>query len=358
METLELIKPKTEIATIADKIETGLQAFEERKAELIELQKKATGLKITSIEDRASINLVSLIRKELKAARVAIEKEGKSMRDPLTGINKNIKAKEDELVAIIEPTEKELAIQEKWVADEKEKIEKAKAEAERLRIQARIDTLAAFGFYIDYTTIMSIDDATFATVVKNAEAEYNKELAAKAEERRLAELEAEKLKAERLELEKLRAEQAEAQRIINENNVRIEREQKEKEAAIVAEQKRMEGEKLAIELAAQKAEENRLRLIQLEEEKATAAEQARLKAIADAKADAEQKERELAAAKIEVERQAALRPDKEKLESFAQRIGAVIDFKVNDEKAQAIINDVSVMIGKIQIHILRKIKEL
>ena len=63
-------------------------------------------------------------------------------------------------------------------------------------------------------------------------------------------------------------------------------------------------------------------------------------------------------AAIETERQSALRPDKEKLEAFAKKIGSAIDFEVKDEKAQAIVNDITTMIGKMQIHILKKIKEL
>src|SRR5438034_265480 len=98
----------SEILAIANKIQSGLQAFEQRKAELTELKAEAHGLKIESIEDKVTISAVSTIRKKLKVARVQIEKEGKSMRDPLTQMNKTISAKEKELVDIIEPTEKEL----------------------------------------------------------------------------------------------------------------------------------------------------------------------------------------------------------------------------------------------------------
>ena len=70
-----VVEPKkNEISVIAQNIDTGLQAFEKRKSELTELKSQATGLKITSIDDKDSIHQVSIIRKKLKSARVEIEK--------------------------------------------------------------------------------------------------------------------------------------------------------------------------------------------------------------------------------------------------------------------------------------------
>lgn len=355
---LELPKKQNEISVIAEKIDTGLQAFEERKAELSVLKEQAIGLKITSIDDKVTISQVSMIRKKLKSSRVEIEKEGKSMRDPLTRISKLISEKEKELVAIIEPTEKELLRQEQWVDDEKERIRLEAEAIETARVQDRINKLSAFGYAIDYDTVKNYDDASFEHAVETAKAEYETLLAAKAEELRLAREEAARLKAEREELERLRAEQAKAQAIIEENNQRIKREQEAKEAAIRVEHEKIEAEKRAAERERQRIEQEKKRQDELEQARKDAAEKSRLKAIEDARIEAEKKELELLEQKAKELREAALRPDKEKLQAFAERIGGIVDFQVKDEKAQHILADVQIMISKMQKHILSKIKEL
>lgn len=354
METLE----QTQIAVIAEKIDNGLVAFEERKERLTLLQQKAHGLKIESIDDRLSINTVSTMRKELKAARVEIEKEGKAMREPLTKLSKFIIEKESELVAIIEPTEKELQAQEKWVEGEKEKIRLAEEEKEKQRIQARIDKLAAFGFSIDYSTILTIDEPTFEKVLANAEVEYKKEQEIKAEKERQDLLEKQKLEDERRELEELRKKQAEAQKIIDAENARIRKEQEDKEAKFLADQKRLDDEAAAVELKNKQLEADRVRAIELENARKESAEKARLQAIEDARIEAEKKEAQKIADQKEAYRQAALRPDKDKLQAFANEIGELKLPEMSNENAQQIVNDVQLLLNKIQAHILRKIKDL
>jgi len=346
METLEITK-QIEISALANKVNTGLAVFEKRKEELTVLAEKAHGLKITSLDDNSMIKSVSATRKELKAARIEIEKEGKSMRDPLTAISKHIKAKEDELVAIIEPTEKELLQEEKWLEAEKEKIRMAAEDAEKARIQNRIDRLSAFGFAIEYSVITTIDDVTFDMVLQNAKAEHLKDVAAKEDEKRLQKIAEDKLEADSKELEELRKQQAEAQKIIDESNARIQKDQAEKEAAIELERKKIDAERQA-----QEAE--RQRIIEMEQ----VAEQARLKWIEDAKKEVEKKQQDEIAAQKEIERQAALRPDKEKLQSFSDSLSNLKTPIVNNENAQNVVNEIQIMINKMQAHIIKKIKEL
>jgi hypothetical protein len=357
-ELLELPAKKSEISVIADKINSGLAAFETRKAELMELKGEAEHLKITSIEDKPAIAKVISWRKKLKAARVEIEKEGKSMRDPLTQINKSISAKENELVEIIAPTEKALKVQEDWVEAEKARIQKEKDDAEAARIQARIDKLAEYGFQIDYVTITAISDADFERVLTNAKAEYEKEQAAIKERERLAAEEAARLKAEREELERLRAEQAEAQRIINENNARIAREQAEKEAEIQRREQEAKRAKEEAEARERQAERERLHAEQVAKAREEAAEAARLQAIEDVRIAAELKERQAKEAEAAAIREAALRPDKEKLQSFSTMIGEIKFPTVSDPAAQEIVNEVQILLNSVQAHIIKKIKSL
>jgi hypothetical protein len=341
METLELIpKKETEMVQIGKKITTGIAAFENKKADLEQLKLKAVGLKITDINDKTTIVKVSGIRKELKAARVEIEKEGKLMRDQLTTINRGISAKEKELVSIIEPTERELMAQEKWVEDEKEKIRLEDERKEQERIQARVNQLAAYGFTIDINQIQTLSDDDFQSVLDDAKVEFDKEQAAKAEAERLAKEEAEKLQREREELEQLR------------------KEHNEREAKLKEEADKIEAEKRAIEEAKQREIAAKKREEELNKAREEAAEQARLQAIEDQKAEVARKAEAERLAKLEQEREESLRPDKEKLQSLATTIAALQLPTVTDAKAQQITNDVQIMLGKVEAHILRKIKEL
>lgn len=248
MEEISTIEPKqSEISIAAKRITDGLVAFEKRKAELTELKKEADGLKIESLEDRETINMVSTVRKKFKSARVEIEKEGKSMRDPLTAINRDISSKEKELIDIIEPTEKALLIQEKWVKDEQQKIDQEKERKEHARIQGRINRLAEYGFEIDLTLLKGVSDEQFEETVESARKEWQKEQDAIAEKERLDQVAKEQAEKDRLELKSLRDKQEEADRILKDRQDELDRKAQQlkdqQEAADKAEQLRLKKEK-------------------------------------------------------------------------------------------------------------------
>lgn len=222
---LTIAEPKNEVSIILDKINVGLQAFESRKEDLTALKSKAEGLKIESIEDKQTINQVSTIRKELKKARVEIENEGKAMRDPLTKISKSISAKENELVAIIEPTEKALLVQERWVKDEQDRIEAEEKRKEDERIQKRIDRLAEYGYGIDINFLKGLDDEQFEGVVTQAKAEHEKDLATKAEQAKKEQLQREQDEKDRAELKALREKQDATDRIIKDRQDELDRQE-------------------------------------------------------------------------------------------------------------------------------------
>jgi hypothetical protein len=224
---LAVAEPKNEVTLIFDKISSGLEAFENRKEELTLLKSEAEGLKIESIDDRQGINQVSTIRKKLKNARVEIEKEGKAMRDPLTKISKSISAKEQELVAIIEPTEKALKTQEDWVKAEEKRLEEEAAAKEKARIQARIDKLAGYGFTIDIAFIEAISDEDFEKVVENAKTQYDQAQAAAAEKARQEQAQRDQDEKDRAELKALREKQEAADKIIKDRQAELDRQEAE-----------------------------------------------------------------------------------------------------------------------------------
>lgn len=210
-----LIESKqSEISIDTKKISEGMLMFEKRKAELSELAKKASDIKITSLEDKPLIKRASEVRKELKATRVGIEKEAKAMRDTLTVVNKGISAKEKELVDIISPAESALETQEAWVKAEQTKIDQEADRKEQALIQDRIDRLAVYGYAIDLTLLKGLSDETFETKVEEARIEWQKEQDDLAEKT----IQAEK---DRLELIALREKQQEAKDMLTQARVSL-----------------------------------------------------------------------------------------------------------------------------------------
>lgn len=237
---------QSEITLAARRINEGLIAFETRKAELTELKENAEELKIESLEDKESITKVSTWRKKLKSARVDIQKEGKDMRDPLTKITKGISEKENELIAIIEPTEKALIDQEAWVKAEQDKIDQEVERKEQERIQARIDRLAKYGYAIDITFLRGIDDDQFEKVCDSARIEFEKDQSAKAEQARMEQEQRDQAEKDRLELKRLREKQESADRILKERQDELDRQAKalkdQQDEAEEKERKRVKAE--------------------------------------------------------------------------------------------------------------------
>lgn len=338
-DTLEL-KQTSQLTVIARKIDSGLEAFEKRKSELTLLKSEAEGLKIESLEDRATINQVSVIRKKLKSSRVDIAKEGKAMRDPLTAVSRMISEKEKELIDIIEPTEKELQQQEKWVEDEKDRIRQEEIRVENERIQKRIDALAAYGFQIDYADIKQMGDETFTRYLEAAKAQHEKEQAEKAEAERLRveqeekkrlerEAEQKRIAAEREELEKLRKESAEL------------------EARLRAEQEKVEIERRRIE-------EEKVRIArekELAEARAKAAEEAKIRAIEEAKFEAELKKEAEQKAREAAEKKAARQPDKVKLKAFVDAIKAVPAPEMKTTEGKGVLFVIQDLINRFPTHL-------
>ena len=347
----QTLEKTSELTVIANKIDVGLAAFEQRKSELTELEKEAHGLKIESIDDKEGINQVSTIRKKLKVARVEIEKEGKSMRDPLTQMSKIISGKEKELIAIIEPTEKELLAQEKWVEGEKQRIENE-------MLQRRSDALAEYGYKLEYSALKVMGEEEFTQTVTIAKEQFEKEQAEKAEadrlekeriesERKAKEEEDKRMEAQRKELEEMRQKQDEQQRIIDEQN-----------AKLLAEKKRLEDEKAAIEAAKQKEIDDKARAEEIRVAQENAAEQARLKAIEDAKEaeririEAEEKER------IAAEREAALLPDKQKILNYIAAVKSVPVPDLEKDEAKSVMFSIQDLISRFDNYATEKAETL
>lgn len=398
MEILEQTKT-TEIQAIANDINKGIEAFEMRKAELIELASQAEGLDIESIDDRESIREVARLRKDLKSARVEIQKEGKAMRDPLTGISKFIIEKEKELVAIIEPVEQDLKSKEDWIKAEKERIAEELRRKEEEKINKRINALAELGFKIDYSDLKVMTDEEFDELLNEAQERYQEEQEAKRiEEERRAKIDQrmsdlfmlgmnysesskefkhfyapnDTISMEAVEtlddkefdvlfqsakqsIESEQARQAEEKRMIEQMQAELEKERKkaeEREAKIKAEQEKIEAEKRALEEAKRKAELDKQRQIDMEKAKKEAAEKARKEALAEAKAKEEARLERERKAKERAERKAAMAPDKEKIEAYLSAIDELPVPELKSDEAQKIMDQYLQMIQVMKTDVL------
>ena len=99
----------------------NIEKFSPKKAELIALADKSKGLVINGVDDKIGYSLVHDTRMELKRARVEIAKTGKNLRADALSFQKAVIEKEKELIAIIEPVEKDLELKQEAI--EKRKLE-------------------------------------------------------------------------------------------------------------------------------------------------------------------------------------------------------------------------------------------
>ena len=254
-----------------------IEKFDPTTAELKKMVEATKDLTATDLADPAQLAIVREKRIEFKRARVNIEKTGKALREDALKFQKDVIAKEKELIAIIEPEETRLAAIEeeaKALAIRKERIEKLPTRKERL---SQIKHFKA----VPDDVLLELDAVQFEAFF-NAAVAHSNEL-----ERQIAAEDARK--AEEARVAAAKADQA---RIDKENEAkRLEQEKKDaelraREDAIKAEEARIAHEK-EVERVKKETEE-RMKREQAEKEAREKAEaEAKAKAEAEAKAQAE-----------------------------------------------------------------------
>lgn len=338
----------TNEATQVSVIDRAIKALDVNEAALRDLVKES--IEITAVTNPDGNAQAQTARMKLRSARVQIEKTGKAAREDATAFCKAVIAKSADYIGIIEPEEDRLnALQESYAA--KIQAEKqAKIDAENERIAAIERALDGLGFQLafgdtsaDISAKMQKIQATEITIgvfaekilhaeqIKAASISMLKNALEKIQaEEKLVEqrkIEAERMRAEMEQIEaQLAAERAEKERIENEQRAeiarltelaRVEKEARDKleadERQRQAEIVRAENARLA-RIEAEKQAEERAARIAAEEEAS------RLRAEAAAIAAAKMAED---CARIEAERKAAAAPDKEKLIAFAESLVAL-----------------------------------
>lgn len=296
--------------------------YEARKWEV-----EAGSINVQSIADVAGMKRARELRLRLKNIRVDCEAKRKEMKESSLRTGKAIDGIANVLKALVEPLEKRLEDQEKFLEKEQERIN------EELR-QTRRTELLPFAEIAGYTDQMDLSRLS----VKDFE-NLLASLTAQMDAKKKAEAEAE---AERLAQEQARIE-AEEKRCAEEKRVREEL-AKEKEQRELAEKARLEAEaKAEAELKAEQERAERERLEAEAKAKAEREEQAMLAEKAKMEADAKHEEElRLQREAAEAERLAAeqLRADEEKKrleaeEKLAQILAAEEAEQKRVEKAEA-----------------------
>ncbi|TXH55602.1 MAG: hypothetical protein E6Q97_08515 [Desulfurellales bacterium] len=200
----------------------------------------------TDLEDKAQLKIVTQNRIALKNARVKIEKRGKELRDDAIQFQRDVIAKERELVAIIATEEDRLA------AIEKQAKHIALMKERSLVLPARRERLAKIGDdhevmsdeFINVMDPIEFDNYVAERTAAKAEADRQKAEA----ERLAAEREAERAENERRAREREEQARIDERRRIEEETARKEREQAERaERERIAAEQRERDERARLE---------------------------------------------------------------------------------------------------------------
>lgn len=257
-------------------IENKLQQFTISKESLQEMAGKYTDL-IKQGKD-ADLKVIYIARQTLKKKRTEITNFGKSLRSSALSFQRAVIAREDELIAEIEPTEKALENIEDGIIEEKRKAKEEADRKEKLRIQTMVNRLNSVEAGADITALMAMTDGQFEIHLSEATAEYQIVLdkrkqekidEAKRKQEELEEFQRKQsdLAKEKIRLDKIKAEQEETARKQKDAQDKIDaaREEFEKEKART--QKEHDDRVKALQEQDRKLEEQKLMAEQAKEQK-------------------------------------------------------------------------------------------
>ena len=314
-----------EVKTVLQQIFTGTDDWE----------KQVDAIEVKDINDKMSIELAEVARKNSKTARLNAEKIFDAKREEV----QNLKAEfdlEDKLWLKAKQVMqlKFKAIEEKaeWKANFVKRFE---AEQKELRTQKRIIEVSKYA-EINRIEFENMSEDIFDSFLSGLKANYEAKIEAekKAEAERI---EAERLEKERIEKQRIENERLKAEAEIQAKELEIER---KRQAEILANQKAEADKKLAEERARAKAEADRIEAENKAKLKAEQDAKAKLEAELQAKKDAEIKaENERKQAELKAKAEA----EKNAKSPIKQRLNVWVDsFEINrtfveHEKAKEII---------------------
>lgn len=215
--------------------ETTLAKFDPTVAELNEMVDKTRGLTVTDLEDPAQLEIVRSSRIVLKNARIKIEKTGKSLREDAVKFQRDVIAKEKELIGIIEPEEDRLS----KIEDDAKKLSLMKERLEALPMKMQRISENGLDYFVDKDKeqVLQLDSNQFESWFNKLVARKNQFDAELVQKQKDDEEAARKHEQEMLDAIRAK-EQADmdAKRAQDEENLRLHREADKK---LIEEEKRM-----------------------------------------------------------------------------------------------------------------------
>lgn len=216
--------------------ESDIEKFDPTVSELAAMVANSKQITVEDLKDKAMIEKVHETRIEFKNKRIAIEKYGKSLRDVATAFNRKVSAREDELIAIIEPEEKRLA------QIEEEAKELAIIESRREKLPVRRERLSLIGDEVEVSDdeLIKMDANQFETYInKRISDKLNKDKIALEEETKAKE--AARQKEQKEAQDKIDAERAELE--AEKKKLQEDKERHDKEVRERQEQEKRDKEK-------------------------------------------------------------------------------------------------------------------
>ena len=153
----------------------------DKEGRLAAIAQEYGALTIDGPGDKEGYDRVHKARMDLRALRVGITKTGEELRKETTAFNKAVIAKEKELVAKIEPTERHLEALEVAIDDQRER------ESRMKHLPDRKAKLKDVGAEMDDDDILDLDTAQFNALLETERAKRirEKELELEAREKKL-----------------------------------------------------------------------------------------------------------------------------------------------------------------------------
>ena len=377
METIEFTNTETSLVVLPDEVKELAQKVPESKQKEVQTilsqifagtadwEKQVDAIEVKDINDRMSIQLADVARRNVKAARLAGEKLFDAKRDAVQMEMHNYKL-EDSLwlksKQIMQLKFKAIEEKAEWKA---KYVERYEAEQKELLTQLRIEKVIKFSSEVNRIEIENMSDNLFNIFLSGLEKAFNDKIEAerKAEEDRVA---------------KEKADLAERERIILEN-IRLQKEAEEREKQIEAERKKVREESVEKERIAEIERKKQADILKAEQEKA-AKEKAELlakaekelkekqrleKEIADKKAEEERVKKQTEAkieaekkAKALAEKKAKLAPDKIKILEFGQALNDVPRPQIKSIEAIEIMATINGLLVKLNNYIVENANKL
>lgn len=360
----------TEVLEQPNIIETQLHKQNITEAVIAKLKADYLPLKINGVEDKVGYKTVYEARKNCKTLRVMASKVCKDGREDAVRVQKEWITAEKNVTGQISQVEDHLEGELSRIDTEKENIRLEAERIEKERLQYRIYQLTENGcsfdgaFYaidnmkIPAERIKEATDDEWEVAITTIKEKHGEILAAQAAEaKRLADEQSEQERLRLAEQERMNKEREELAKVKAEQD-KIAAEQASKEKELADKQSAIEQAELDAKAARIREEQEKQAEIKRLQDIEDANEAVRLQAIEHMKREQERAAREKEEQRLEAERQAALRPDKEKLLTLSELIGKIQLPEVSTEAAQKLLDDVRVMIGKMQSYILVKTKNL